>query len=89
MTIIAIKEIKEDNVKEVFEKLKTRLPMLPGGLGSFECKNPEMLIVWVNRFVGLYGYDGDLYLEWNTYGQVDGNKKYREALLATCDGVYR
>ena len=89
MTTIAIKDIKEDNVEEVFSRLKTRLPNLPGGLSSFECKNPNMLLLWVDRFQGLYGTDGDLYLEWNTYGQVDGNKKYKKALLATCDAINR
>lgn len=89
MTIIPIVEIKKDNAKKVFEKLKTRLPILPGGLGSFDCKNPEMLIVWANRFVGLYGNTGDLYLERNSYGQVDGNENYKKSLLATCEGISR
>lgn len=76
MKYIEIKNI----TKETFDELEVKLPVLPPGLGHFECKNPLMLLNWVYKFISKYGSDGILYLCHVDSEQVEGNKRYEEAL---------
>lgn len=83
MKTINIKDITEDT----FNDLKTKLPILPTGFGSFECKNPHMLILWRDRFIRFYGSDGVLYLNWIPTNQVEGNEKYDQQCSGTSNHI--
>lgn len=79
MKIIAIKDIGVDT----FSELNCKLPILPAGLGSFECKSVQLLMIWKKRFIELYGDSGTLFLDWQVTDQIVGNKNYVDAVLAT------
>lgn len=85
MKKIAIKDITEKD----WDDLTTRLPILPAGCGSFDCKNPHMLMIWKNRFERFYGLDGYLLLDWSNYSQIEGNEKYDRACNVTAEAIFR
>lgn len=83
MKTIEIKNITE----ETFEHLNTKVPILPAGVGHYECKNPYMLTLWRDRFFRFYGIEGVLYLDWQPGNQVEGNEKFDEACMSTCNHI--
>lgn len=85
MKKIAIRDI----TKSTFDELTTRLPILPAGCGSFDCRNPHMLMIWKDRFERFYGLEGYLLLDWDVNTQIEDNDKYDKACNVTADAIFR
>ena len=84
---ILIKDITKENLGEVYANLKTPLPTLPAGLGSFNCLSEAMLWGWLHRFKSMYGDEGTLLLNWTMYKQVQGNVGFDRGVKATHSAV--